>query len=623
MSEQRQTSATHPLRIVEIPVGSGMIGITFAPGKQIAGVTAHHHRDLATDLDAIAAWNAAAVVTLMEAFELDAMNIAALGAQVRLRHMEWHHWPIVDVSTPAPGFDSAWPARSVLLRRLLACGGRILIHCRGGLGRTGMISARLLVEGGMPAPQAIATVRNVRPGAIETPAQERWVAAGAPAPLPAPATTHAARQDRAIGALVGLAVGDAVGLTLEFQPKPHHARLHDMCGGGPFRLKHGEWTDDTAMALALADSLLRDPALDAADLMARFADWQHNGTYSCTGHCFDIGITVSNALNRFARTGNPLAGSTDDQASGNGALMRLSPVAVRYWNNAEELTRVAELQTRTTHGSPATLRASRAFATLLAEAIAGKDLPDTLATSTEMERPWRSLHRDEIRGTGYVVASLQAAIWAVSRTTSFRSAVLLAANLGEDADTTAAIAGQLAGAIYGLSGIPKDWLEPLAWRDRIEATARDLFTTTEPKHWMTGPWTLRQRLEDLASHRPALAGDPTTLAHYAPSEPVGGVHAVGMWVYDEYVDRFIQAAYDYGWVRVIDWPNWSDTPRAKELLNEPTPMNTATAEELEWLLTTCLRSERFCDGAISDALESGLITRILARAQVLLNELDD
>jgi ADP-ribosyl-[dinitrogen reductase] hydrolase len=163
--------------------------------------------------------------------------------------------------------------------------------------------------------------------------------------------------------------------------------------------------------------------------------------------------------------------------------MRFAPVAIRHWNDRALLRRVAELQTRTTHGSPATITASSIYADILADAIAGEPLPAILESSAakRIEGGWRHLHRKTIRGSGYVVHSLQAAVWAVSRTTSFRSAILLAANLGEDADTTAAIAGQLAGAIYGYSGIPCDWLRRLAWRARIEEKAALLFHETWPE----------------------------------------------------------------------------------------------------------------------------------------------
>ena len=477
------TSADNPLRIAELPVGGGTIGITFAPGKQQPdGLTGRHARDLSADLDSVAAWNAAIVVTLAEADELSALGIAGIGVEVRRRHMQWAHWPITDYQVPDAAFEAAWPVRSARLRSLLACGGRVLVHCKGGLGRAGTVAARLLVEAGIGPEAAVAAVRAARPGAIETAAQERWVAAGRALPPPRLEAGRAAARDRAVGALLGLAVGDAVGAALEFSAKPRFALLDDMVGGGPHGLRVGEWTDDTAMALALADSLLHDPALDTADLMRRFIDWHERGTYSCTGTCFDIGIATRQALDRFQRTGNPIAGSVADASSGNGALMRLSPVAIRHWPDRTEMLRVAAEQTRTTHGSPATLAASASFAGILAATIAGTPLPEVLASpDAAIEGGWRDLKRAAIQGSGSVVRSLQAAVWAVSRSTDFRSAVLLAANLGDDADTTAAIAGQLAGALYGASNVPAEWLEMLVWRERLETTALALFEAGCPE----------------------------------------------------------------------------------------------------------------------------------------------
>jgi ADP-ribosyl-[dinitrogen reductase] hydrolase len=468
----------NPLRIDEVPAASGLVGITLAPGKR--GPSAYggvHERDLASDLDEVARWGAAAVVSLIEEHEFRELQIEGLGEEVRRRHMEWHHLPILDVSVPDASFESDWRENSARLRGLLLRGNRLLIHCRGGIGRAGMISARLLVELGTDPQDALAIVRRARhPRAAETREQEKWVAAGRSIDDALPAQGSEARRDRAVGALLGLAVGDAVGAAIEFSSKPKFALVNELVGGGPHRLKAGEWTDDTAMALALAESLYDDPVLDAADLMDRFVDWWRNGTYSCTGTCFDIGLTTRGALERYLLSNNPYSGSSDQRASGNGALMRISPVAIRYWHDLETALEIAERQTLTTHGSPETIRASRLLTRLLTRAIGGHPLTGILSGDEADEVGFRDLHRDAITGSGYVVKSLQAALWAVNRTSDFRSAILLAANLGDDADTTAAIAGQLAGAVYGVSGIPKEWLGRLAWRARLESSADQLFT---------------------------------------------------------------------------------------------------------------------------------------------------
>ena len=291
-------------------------------------------------------------------------------------------------------------------------------------------------------------------------------------------------RDRAIGALVGLAVGDAVGTTLEFKARDSYQPLVTMIGGGPFHLKPGEFTDDMSMALALADSLLTDPELDTADLMTRFISWRDDGEYSCVGHCFDIGTTVDRALDRYLQTGDPVAGLTDPNTAGNGSLMRLAPVAVLHWPDRAKLTLVASRQSITTHAAPEAVSACMAFADVLADAIKGQPRHEVLRPRSGdyagkiapiMAGSWLGKPRTAIKSTGYVAHSLEAALWAVHQTNDFRSAVLLAANLGGDADTTAAITGQLAGTLYGLSAIPADWLAKLAWRERIMSLGEKLF----------------------------------------------------------------------------------------------------------------------------------------------------
>jgi ADP-ribosyl-[dinitrogen reductase] hydrolase len=291
-------------------------------------------------------------------------------------------------------------------------------------------------------------------------------------------------RDRAVGALLGLAVGDAIGTTLEFQKRDSYPPLTDMIGGGPFGLEPGQWTDDTAMAMALAASLIHRADFDEVDLMRRFWGWHQNGEYSCTGTCFDIGITTREALVRWQKSGNAVAGSTDPNTAGNGSLMRLAPVAIRFWQDRDRLRDVAARQSRTTHAATEAVDSCVAFAELLADAIAGAERSYVLRDRSEsysekvaeiLSGSWHQKSRNDIRSSGYVIHALEAAIWCVHQSHDFQEAVLLAANLGDDADTTAAIAGQLAGALYGASGIPATWRSKLAWERHIVATAGHLF----------------------------------------------------------------------------------------------------------------------------------------------------
>jgi len=243
----------------------------------------------------------------------------------------------------------------------------------------------------------------------------------------------------------------------------------------------------------LGDSLLACDGLDEQDLMTRFVTWIEDGAYSSNGRCFDIGNTVSGALSRFQRSGNPIAGSTDSRTAGNGSLMRLSPVAIRYWDDPDLLREAAARQSRTTHAAPEAVDACVAFAEVLADAIGGRPRSEVLSSracewtgriSEIMAGSWRGKRRPEIQSSGYVAHSLEAALWCVARTATFEEAVILAANLGGDADTTAAITGQLAGALYGYQAIPRGWLGNLAHQGMIFSMARQLIdrTSAAPEH---------------------------------------------------------------------------------------------------------------------------------------------
>ncbi|WP_019995013.1 ADP-ribosylglycohydrolase family protein [Aureimonas ureilytica] len=284
--------------------------------------------------------------------------------------------------------------------------------------------------------------------------------------------------DRARGALLGLAVGDALGTTLEFSARDSLPLQTEITGGGPFALSPGQWTDDTAMALALGHSLLARDGFDPSDLMTRFVSWWREGRYSCTSTCFDIGAATARALARFEAMGDPFAGSTDPREAGNGSLMRLAPAVLFALDDADLADRLAAEQSRTTHRAPQAVEACVVFARFLRSAILGEPDPlraaswpgdSTIAAIAAGD--WRTKDRDAIRSSGYVVHTLEAALWATARTQSFEEALILAVNLGEDADTVGAVTGQIAGALHGASAIPARWLDRLAWREEIETVA--------------------------------------------------------------------------------------------------------------------------------------------------------
>lgn len=298
-------------------------------------------------------------------------------------------------------------------------------------------------------------------------------------------TSSSGFYDRGLGCFLGLAVGDALGTTLEFSDRdvlPFHT---EMIGGGPFDLKPGEWTDDTAMALALAKSLLVCGRVDEMDLMTRFVAWYQKGEYSCTGECFDIGGATSEALEKFMRTGRPKAGSHSENSAGNGSLMRLAPVALFAAGNQERAIEVARAQSLTTHAAPQAVEACEAFVVMLCEAIGGagknalrgREWGGHATVAGLLAGSWLTKKRSDISSSGYVIDTLEAALWCVQRSETFEDALIAAVNLADDADTVGAVTGQIAGAIWGAGAIPRRWLEPLAWRPQIEALARDLLAS--------------------------------------------------------------------------------------------------------------------------------------------------
>lgn len=291
--------------------------------------------------------------------------------------------------------------------------------------------------------------------------------------------------DRFRGCLLGLAVGDAVGTTVEFKPRGSFPPVTDMLGQGPFQLQPGQWTDDTSMALCLAASLVETGRFDALDQMRRYCAWQDRGYLSSTGACFDIGVTVRQALQRFRETGDPFSGSTRPDTAGNGSIMRLAPVPMRYFPDQTQAAHYAAESSRTTHGAAECLDACRWLAIVLVRALSGWDKDRVLFEPSPVPLETPSLRRisageyrrktaDAIHGSGYVVESLEAALWCFWTTTTFEAAILAAANLGDDADTTAAICGQVAGAHYGEPGLPGRWLARLAQREMIQRLADHL-----------------------------------------------------------------------------------------------------------------------------------------------------
>ncbi len=293
------------------------------------------------------------------------------------------------------------------------------------------------------------------------------------------------------GALIGLAIGDALGAAVEFYSPGSFASVTGYRSGGPHGLKAGEWTDDTSMALALADSIA-SVGWDLNDQASRYVEWWKTGKYSVNGRCFDIGITTRRALHNFLANKNALlSGDPSERASGNGSIMRLAPVPIAhadlYPDNIEELSRLADESSLPTHASEQCRSACRYLATVLTAFLRGEDRRTVLSPNWKplqilndikplhpliqevAEGGFRHRQPPAIEGSGWVVKSLEAALWAFHDAGSFEEAVLRAVNLGDDADTTGAICGQLAGACWGETNIPGSLRSGLARMDMLES----------------------------------------------------------------------------------------------------------------------------------------------------------
>jgi ADP-ribosylglycohydrolase len=304
-------------------------------------------------------------------------------------------------------------------------------------------------------------------------------------------------RSRYQGCLLGLAAGDALGTSLEFMRPGSFSPINDIVGGGPFDLAPGEWTDDTSMALCLADSLIEKAGFDPIDQLKRYVRWYRTGYLSSNGRCFDIGITTSGALHRFERTGEPFPGPDAPHTAGSGSLMRLAPVPMFYAQHAALAIDYSGDSSRTTHAAPQAVDACRYYGALILGALQGRPKDELLSPPgtwdfleadalsglakldpTVVEVVNGSFKEKEppyIQGSGYVVRGMEAALWAFHRSTDFRQGALLAANLGDDADTTTAIYGQLAGAYYGVEGIPAEWRARIVQADLILSFADKLF----------------------------------------------------------------------------------------------------------------------------------------------------
>ena len=510
-----RTSATDPLGIDEATApGGGRIGMTFCPGKRQRGAAmGDWERDLAADLARIAEWGAAAVATLMEQHELERYGVVGIGEAVEALGMEWHHLPIPDVGVPDGLFEARWFYAGHRLRAHLLAGRRVLLHCRGGLGRTGTIAARLMVELGTAPDEAVAAVRRARPGTLETAAQEAHAWAAEPV-----GAAQAAAADRLLGCLLGGALGDAFGYAVEFDSLDAIRRRF-----GPEGIREPVFhagrlavSDDTQMTLFTLEGLLRAVGPDGAwsedgavaEVRRAYLDWLDTQSGGAPSGGLAGALAARPALRHRRAPGNTClsalrAGGDGEPwrpingSKGCGAAMRSAPLA--FLPGLRVGAAAFRLGARTgalTHGHPDGWGPAGLVAAAVRRLLGGEGMRDALAgaigdlersagawdcvappatapyrlalefAERMPDRPCEAVARLGLGWTGEEAVAI-AAYAALTGGGSFEEVAARAANHDGDSDSTAAIAGQLWGAAHGAATLPHAWARRLDVLDEL------------------------------------------------------------------------------------------------------------------------------------------------------------
>ena len=656
-----RTSQSHPLQIAEAPCGSGgVIGLTLCPGKCGPSVFGSPWaRDLQLDLEAVRAWAPDAVVTLMESGEFAELGVADLPAALERDYPNWHHLPIRDLDIPDARFERLWVYSGHVLRALLREGGRVLVHCRGGLGRTGMIAARLLVELGAPADEAIAKVRAARPGAIETQAQQRHVEQCCPV------LYDVRRADQILGCLFGGALGDAFGFEVEFKSLAAiRARFGDA------GLQTAQYcndklvvSDDTQMTLftaaglvaAVSDQLVLEPERIVSEMRRAYLDWLDTQSgpappnaegfrrYAVLWARRAPGATCLSALRQGAR-GAPDRPVNDSK--GCGGVMRVAPIGLLPALSADDSFEIAKKAAALTHGHPSGFLSAASLAGLIRDLLGDPSVETALSkaerrlmgadgggetlramrqaisavkqaqpsTASEDLEALRSL------GEGWVgEEALAIGLYAALRDGGFAEVLKRAANHDGDSDSTASIAGQIWGVVHGVCRMPVAWIRRLDVLEPLCEIAGRLIDCMEAE----SAATLAPRLQALARHAPVLETLGSGAATHVPAERSGSTIALGSWNYPKGADAFIADLHDYGWVRPFDWPTWARSPEGQSFARGAAAVHVANHAQLRRYLTTVVRNDRYCDGILAEAFERGEMTAVARRAQSLLAGLAD
>ena len=503
MMTATKTSQTHPLRIdaVGIPGVSGSIGLTFCPGKKQRGaLSGNWDRDLATDLQAIKAFGATALLTLMETKELGRVKvpISLLAAEADAQGLEWHFLPIQDVSIPGELFEDQWTYSGTRLRNFLKRGNNIVIHCLGGLGRTGTVAARLLVEFGETAESAIQKVRQARPGSIETWAQEDYVRTCQRG------ISHSGNPilaERTLACLLGGALGDAFGYAVEFDSIDEiHSRFGPAGIADPV-FHDGKLivSDDTQMTLFTLEGMLAavaggdiKPESCLTAIRAAYIQWLGTQNHQRPGN--GVGGFLASQPEMYVRRapgntclsvlsagGHGTIASPINDSKGCGGVMRVASIGLfsRYLNS-DQTFRLGADAAALTHGHPSGYLSAGVMASMVRSLILGADITNAIKESLALLNGY-TRHAETLRavqqavrlageqidhiaaieriGAGWVgEEALAIGVYSVLSSETFIEAIRVAANHSGDSDSTASIAGQMWGAMEGISGMPHRWV---------------------------------------------------------------------------------------------------------------------------------------------------------------------
>ena len=513
---QTKTSLTHPLKIDPTPCGGGLLGMTLCPGKQVESYFGGRwERDLALDMGAIMDWGASTLVSLMEEHEFLEFGVQNLGGVAEDAGLEWHCLPIRDVNVPDERFERLWTYSGHMLRRKLALGERIVLHCRGGLGRTGTVAARLLIECGVAPEEALLRVRKARPRTVES-GQESYV-------LRQQAVSSDDRYyaDRVLGCLLGGAVGDALGYEVEFRSLSDIRERFGPAGiQQPALNRAGKAvvSDDTQMTLFTAEGLIESMGQNGSTTTADALDAVRVATLDWfamqTGGEGGGWLAEYPVLREGRAPGTTCMGACSDGASGTpenrinnskgcGGVMRVAPVGLCSGLSDEETFELAARCAAQTHGHPSGYLSAGAIASIIRNLLGGLGPDRCVERSIEIARNWPGAdetvaamdHARELArqptvdhasavaqlGEGWVgEEALAIGLYSALVASDFADAVRIASNHGGDSDSTASIAGQIYGAWKGLAGIPHTWIRRLDALDPLLDVAGRIIAAHSP-----------------------------------------------------------------------------------------------------------------------------------------------